>query len=130
MSLTTRVLLGLVGGFLLGLVLAGSASPAAPAIVAVLAPIGTIFINLIRMTVLPLVVSMLVASVGSLAASGALGRTGARAGLVAVALLVIAALTTIIVAAPILGRIQIDQQAAMALRGPAPATGATGNAQP
>jgi Na+/H+-dicarboxylate symporter len=128
-SLATRVLLGLVAGFVLGFALAGSSSPAAAATLAIATPIGTIFINLIRMTVIPLVASMLVASVGSLAASGALGRTGARAGLVAVALLAIAALTTIIVAAPILGRIQIDQQAAMALRGPVPAAGATGNAQ-
>jgi Na+/H+-dicarboxylate symporter len=81
------------------------------------------------MTVIPLVASMLAASVGSLAASGALGRTGARAGLVAVALLVIATLTTIIVAAPIFGRIQIDQHAAVALRGPAPAAGGAGGVQ-
>ena len=52
-----------------------------------LAPVGTIFINLIRMTVIPLVASMLVASVGSLASSGALGRAGARAALVAVVML-------------------------------------------
>jgi Na+/H+-dicarboxylate symporter len=69
----------------------GSCSPAsipgASAIVAILAPVGTIFINLIRMTVTPLVVSMLVASVGSLAATGALGRAGARAAILAVALL-------------------------------------------
>jgi proton glutamate symport protein len=128
-SLATRVLLGLVAGFLLGLAMAGSSSPAAAATLAIVAPIGTIFINLIRMMVIPLVASMLVASVGSLAASGALGRTGARAGLIAVALLAIAALTTIIVAAPIFGRLQIDQQAAVALRGPAPAAGAAGGTQ-
>jgi Na+/H+-dicarboxylate symporter len=127
--LATRVLLGLVAGFLLGLALAGSSSSGAAATLAIVAPIGTIFINLIRMTVTPLVASMLVASVGSLASSGALGRTGARAGLIAVALLTIAALTTILVAAPIFGRIQIDQQAAVALRGPAPAAGAPGGTQ-
>ena len=42
-------------------------------------PVGTIFVNLIRMTVIPLVASMLVASVGSMASSGALGRAGVRA---------------------------------------------------
>ena len=123
MSLTTRVLIGLVAGFLVGLALAGSTSPAATAVVAILGPIGTIFINLIRMTVIPLVASMLVASVGSLASSGALGRAGARAALVAVALLAAAALITIAIAAPVLARIGIDQNAAMALRGPAAAGG-------
>ena len=55
MSLTTRVLIGLVAGFGLGLALAGSTSPAVATLLAVVAPVGTIFINLIRMTVIPLV---------------------------------------------------------------------------
>jgi proton glutamate symport protein len=118
-SLTTRVLIGLVAGFLVGLALAGSSAPAAGAVVTMLAPVGAIFINLIRMTVIPLVASMLVASVGSLAASGALGRAGARAALVAVALLATAAVITVVIATPVLGAIHIDQSAALALRGPA-----------
>jgi proton glutamate symport protein len=122
MSLTTRVLIGLVTGFLLGLALAGVSSPAAATILAIVGPVGTVFINLIRMTVLPLVVSMLVASVGSLAASGALGRAGMRAAVIAVALLAVVALSSLLVAKPVLARIQIDQRAAMALRGPMAAT--------
>ena len=119
MSLTTRVLLGLVAGFVLGLALAGATSPAVTTLLAVIAPVGTIFINLIRMTVMPLVASMLVASVGSLASSGALGRAGARAALIAIAMLAVTAVATVLIATPVLGRIQIDQSAAMALRGPA-----------
>lgn len=124
MSLTTRVLIGLTAGFVLGLALAGSPSPAVATLLAVLAPAGTIFINLIRMTVIPLVASMLVASVGSLASSGALGRAGARAAAIAVVMLTITAVATVLIATPVLARIQIDQAAALALRGPAtsPAT--------
>lgn len=121
MSLTTRVLIGLIAGFTLGLALAGSASPAAATLVGGLAPVGTIFVNLIRMTVIPLVVSMLIASVGSTAASGTLGRIGAKAATVAVALLLVAAVATVAVAAPILSRIEIDRQGAMALKGSSPA---------
>src|SRR3954471_10714027 len=102
MSLTTRVLLGLVAGFILGLSIAGSASPAVGTLLAVLAPIGTIFINLIRMTVIPLVASMLIASVGSLASSGALGRAGARAAIAALAMLSITAVATVLIAVPVL----------------------------
>jgi proton glutamate symport protein len=119
MSLTNRVLFGLVTGFILGLALAGSSSPAVSALLAFLSPVGTIFINLIRMTVIPLVASMLIASVGSLASSGALGRAGARAAIVAVAMLALTAVATVLIATPVLARIQIDQSAAMALRGPA-----------
>jgi Na+/H+-dicarboxylate symporter len=116
------VLLGLVAGFALGLTLAGATSPAAATLLAVLAPVGTIFINLIRMTVIPLVASMLIASVGSLASSGALGRAGARAALVAVTMLALTAVATVLIATPALARIQIDQAAALALRGPATAS--------
>lgn len=132
MSLTTRVLVGLVAGFLVGLGLAGSVSPLASAIVAVVAPVGTIFINLIRMTVVPLVASMLVASVGSLGASGALGRAGARAAAIALVLLVAASLVTVAVALPVLAAVHIDQGSAMALRGsasPSASSGATTIAQ-
>ena len=121
MSLTTRVLIGLMAGFGLGLALAGSTSPAVATLLAVVAPIGTIFINLIRMTVIPLVASMLIASVGSLASSGALGRAGVRAAVAAVVMLALTSTATVLIATPALARIQIDQGAAMALRGPATA---------
>lgn len=111
--------MGLVAGFVLGLALAGATSPFVTTLLAVIAPAGAIFINLIRMTVMPLVASMLVASVGSLASSGALGRAGARAAIIAVAMLAVTAVATVLIATPVLARIQIDQRAAMALRGPA-----------
>src|SRR5882672_2308294 len=133
MSLTTRVLIGLMAGFVLGLALAGSTSPAVAALLGVIAPIGTIFINLIRLTVIPLVASMLIASVGSLASSGALGRAGARAALAAVAMLALTSTATVLIATPALARIQIDQSAAMALRGPAtgpPAVAAASSSSP
>ncbi|HEY6213595.1 MAG TPA: cation:dicarboxylase symporter family transporter, partial [Vicinamibacterales bacterium] len=89
MSLTARVLIGLAAGFAAGLLLAGSAW--ATPIVTFLSPFGTVFINLIRMTALPLVASILVASVGSIGESRALGRTGGRALVLALALLTVAA---------------------------------------
>ncbi|HJZ71000.1 MAG TPA: dicarboxylate/amino acid:cation symporter [Vicinamibacterales bacterium] len=123
MSLTTRVLIGLIAGLLLGFALAARHGPGGDALLSVLSIVGTIFINLIRMTVLPLVASMLVASAGSLAASGALGPAGARAALVGVVLLVVVTLVTVLVAAPTLAAVRIDQAAAMALR-PPPTPGA------
>src|SRR5438067_1932653 len=86
MTLALRVLIGLVAGFLLGLAMAGDSSGGASTAISILGSVGTIFVNLIRMTVVPLVVSMVIASVGSMASSGALGRTGVRGapGIVAV----------------------------------------------
>lgn len=120
--MTTRVLIGLVAGFLAGLALGASASGLALAVVAAVAPVGTIFINLIRMTIFPLVVSMLVARVGSIAGSRALGRVGVRAVVIALALLAVAALGSTVIAEPILARVQIDRAAAQALQRPTTAT--------
>ena len=54
MSLTTRVLIGLVTGFLLGLALTSASASVVTGVLAVATPLGTVFVNLIRMTVLPL----------------------------------------------------------------------------
>src|SRR5580765_1717765 len=104
MTLAIRVLLGLAAGFLLGLVLSGSSSPAAAMTIAILGPVGTIFVNLIRMTVIPLVMSMLIASVGGMTVSG-LGRTGVRALLISVGLLITTAIGSAVVATPVFARI-------------------------
>lgn len=118
MPLAVRVLIGLVAGFLLGLALAGSSSPAAAPTVGFLTAVGAIFVNLIRMAVIPLVVSMLVATIGAMTSSGGLGRTGLRAALIALVLLTTAAAGTVLIAQPLLARVSIDHNAALALRGP------------
>lgn len=116
MSLALRVLIGLVLGFALGLLLPGSSAPATAGLVAVLGPIGTVFVNLIRMTAIPLVTSLLVASIGSASATTGLGRTGLRALVLSLALLTAAAIGSAVVSTRVLAGLSIDQAAAMALR--------------
>jgi Na+/H+-dicarboxylate symporter len=115
-SLATRVLAGLVAGFALGLALARWSPAAAPAIAAFVAPAGTIFINLIRMTVMPLITSMLIAGVASFGATSALSRTAMRAAAIALVLIAVAAAASAAIAQPILARVSIDRAAAEALR--------------
>jgi proton glutamate symport protein len=110
-SLTARVLVGLAAGFLVGII-------APPIVSVVVAPVGTIFVNLIRVVVLPLVVSMLIASVGSIAGTRALGRTGVRAAIISVVLVALAAIGSLLVAAPVLARVRIDRTAAQTLQPP------------
>ena len=130
MTLALRVLIGLVAGFLLGLALAGSVSPAAAAVVGLLGPVGTVFVDLIRMTALPLVVSLLVASIATMAVPGRLGRTGARAAVMAIVLLAVAAAASALVAAPVFAHVKIDQAAALALRASTTAAASPGAAAP
>jgi Na+/H+-dicarboxylate symporter len=117
-----RVLIGLIAGFLGGLVLAHHHPVAGPVVVGIAEPVGTIFINLIRMTVIPLVVSLLIVSIGSLAASGTvagtLGRAGWRAAAVALTLLAVAACISLAIAQPVLARLNIDASAAKAVARP------------
>src|SRR4030095_16951730 len=79
-------------------------------------------VNLIRMTVIPLIASMIVVSVGGMTVSGALGRTVVRALAISIGLLAIAAVASLLVALPVFASMQIDQGAASVLQGPAAAS--------
>ena len=113
MSLTVRVLIGLVAGLVLGFVV--NAMPFFRGIVAWIEPVGSIFINAIRMTVVPLVVASLIVGVAGAPDARAIGRVGWRALLVFIALVFIGAVFGAIVAQPILQRM-IDPASTAAVR--------------
>ena len=77
-SLAARVLTGLVLGLALGIWLSEVDAPWAGTVVAWVEPVGALWVNAIRMTVIPLIVSLLL---GGIAASGAgtVARVGGRA---------------------------------------------------
>ena len=116
MSTAFGGLLGLSAGFLLGLGLAAVPTAATATIVGIFATVGAIFIDLIRMTVLPLVTSLLVSSLGSAAGSKGLGRAGVRAVIAGTILLIAAITLSLLVARPLLNQVQVDRDAAIALR--------------
>jgi Na+/H+-dicarboxylate symporter len=84
----TRVVVALAAALLLGLAAAASRSAAILGAADLLAPLGTLWVNAIRMTVIPLVVSLLVTGVASAADVAAIGRLGARTVVVFLVLLV------------------------------------------
>jgi Na+/H+-dicarboxylate symporter len=65
MSLTTRVLIALVLGLAAGLFILAHPTPALLKLVSLVEPIGSLWVNAIRMTVVPLVVSVLITGVAS-----------------------------------------------------------------
>lgn len=115
MSLTVRVLLGLVGGLLAGIAVAASGVPALATIAFWIEPLGRIWVNAIRMTVIPLVGSLLVVGVVGTDVR-AVGRIGGRAIGLFLALIAFAALLTGVVTPPLVGRLPVDPQAAASLR--------------
>src|SRR5262245_28286147 len=116
MRSATYVLAALAAGFILGSIAAASGSPGVLRIVAIIEPLGTLWVNAIRMTVVPLVVSLLITGVVTSFGSRSLGRLGARALVTYAILLVIAGLIALMVAPPLMERIPLSPDVADRLR--------------
>lgn len=78
MRLQTKILLGLLAGLTVGTVARLSAFGALRTIVEWVEPVGTVFIRLITMVVIPLVAGSLFTSIASLGSVRRLGRIGLR----------------------------------------------------
>lgn len=78
MKESTRVLTALAAAIGVGTVVAASGSKPLIDAADALAPLGTLWVNAIRMTVIPLVVSLLITGIASATEIGAVGRIGGR----------------------------------------------------
>src|SRR4051812_28937627 len=76
---TARVLIGLLMGLGLGILAAATRLPALLTLVDFFRPLGTLWVNAILMTVVPLVVATLVVSLASVTDSRVVGALGWRA---------------------------------------------------
>lgn len=127
MNLTTKVLIGLAAGLLLGIVISVVQSPTLSRLVPVIEPIGTLWVNAIRMTVIPLVVGSIIVGVTSAPDSRTIGRVGGRALVLFLAMLLAAGVFAAVLAPPLVNAIPLDPAAVAALRASAaPATEAVG----
>jgi proton glutamate symport protein len=98
---TTRVLIALVAAVLLGIVIGGAGNAALLSAVDWLVPVGTLWVTAIRMTVIPLVVSLVITGVASVADVRSVGKIGARSMAVFLGLLLFVAAIAV-PAAPLL----------------------------
>jgi Na+/H+-dicarboxylate symporter len=112
----TYVLTALAAGFLLGSVAAAASSPVPLRLVGVIEPLGTLWVNAIRMTVVPLVVSVLITGVVKSVGSQSLGRIGMRAFVTFAGMLVVAGLIALAIAPALLARIPLTADVAARLR--------------
>jgi len=87
----------LVAGVVIGLLISATKSTALLKIVTAIEPAGTVWVNLLKMTVIPLVMSLMIASTASTIDLGKLGQIAGKALLVFLLLyLLVAVLTTLI----------------------------------
>src|SRR5205814_9309244 len=78
MKESTRVLLALAAAIVLGVLIAASQNASLIRAADAIAPLGTLWVNGIRMTVIPLVVSLLITGVASVSDIKSIGRLGGR----------------------------------------------------
>ena len=125
MSLTTRVLIALAVGMGAGIAVSVSGSETLRSAALAVEPAGTLFINAIRMTVIPLVVGSLIVGVTSAPDARSIGRVGRGALVFFLVTLVLGAAFAAVLAPPLLALIPLDPAASEALRqGAATAAGA------
>jgi proton glutamate symport protein len=113
MSLTTRILSALAAGLVLGALLAHWA-PGGPLTAADV--IGALWLNALRMTIVPLVFAMLVTGAATAVATAAAGGIAARALLIFVVLLVASAVFGVVATDVLLAWSPISPESVAAIR--------------
>ncbi len=114
-SPTAQVGAALALGLALGIAVSHTRSPAAVTTIDALATLGVLWVNAIRMTVVPLVVALLIVGV-TRSETSVVGRIGLRAGLLFLALLAASAAYAIVVVPPVMRGLSLDPSATAALR--------------
>lgn len=108
MTLTSKVLSGLVSGAVIGLLLAWVDPALAATVAGLVRPIGKLWLNALQMTVVPLVLSLVIVGVTTASDAAASGRTAKRAILVFFVLLSGASLMTALLAPALLSLVPRD----------------------
>jgi Na+/H+-dicarboxylate symporter len=113
---TGRVLAALIAGLALGAAAGALDHAALRAVARVIEPVGTLWTNAIRMTVVPLVAALVVTGVAEQSGLGALRKLGGLAVAVFVVLLLAGGFFAVLVTPLSLGRLSISPDLAGALR--------------
>lgn len=116
LSLTATIFLALLAAVALGIVVSLSGSPGLIAAATAVEPIGTAWVRAIQMTVIPLVVSLLIAGIASDTARGA-ARVGGRALAVFAGMAAASAAFGALLAPLLLLPVRVDPSAAQSLAG-------------
>ena len=122
-------MLGLVAGLGIGAAVAATGVSAGP-IAAAADVVGTMWINAILMTILPLVVSKLIVSIAGHEDGRTLGRAGRRAAVLIVGLQVATAVLAAAVMPPVFAWLPIDPATSATLRSAVPAAASQGTLLP
>jgi Na+/H+-dicarboxylate symporter len=120
-SLTARVLIALAAGIGAGLMVRANPAPPLLTLVSVIEPIGTLWINIIRMTVIPLVGSLLIVGIATSTDFHSVRSVGLRTVATFLSLLIAFALISLVVVPPMFAWMHVDAETVASIRGTASA---------
>jgi Na+/H+-dicarboxylate symporter len=124
-----RVVVGLIAGLIIGSAIGAQPGPIALRLLSIIEPVGQLWVGAIRMTVVPLVISLLFASVAGHDDSERFGRIGAITAVTFVALLIFAAVVALLLAPPLMADMKMSADGVARLRATAGAAVAKTTAQ-
>jgi len=123
-SLSVQVLLALAAGLAVGAIAASYGGDPATRIIEGIEALGGLWLNALRMTVIPLIFAVLVTGIAQVSDAAATGRLAARAVLWFVGLLLVSAVTSVLLCNAVLAAWPVSDAAATALRAGAQAPAA------
>ena len=130
MSQATRILLALAAGLALGIAAAAASPEAAAGAANVADPIGNLWLNGLRMTIVPLLVALLVTGIAQTAEAAKAGKIAARALGWIIALMTLSAIAGAILTPLFLSIAPMPEASAAALRNALSSTSPVGEVPP
>jgi Na+/H+-dicarboxylate symporter len=116
MSLTTRMLLALAAGLITGSIATTFKDAGGGVLIQVADPIGSIWVNALRMTLIPLVVSLLISVIAAVPDARSTGRLGVRALVIFLVFLVATGVVSVLIGPALVAILPIDAATIAALR--------------
>lgn len=116
MSLTARVLIGLALALVAGIAISLSDSEAVARVVPLVEPLGTLWVNAIRMTIVPLIVALLITAIAGDRQPGLVATLGGKTVGLFVAMVMLSSTFTALAAPPLLALLHLDPATAASMR--------------
>jgi Na+/H+-dicarboxylate symporter len=115
MNLSTRILIGLGLGLILGIMISDSQNQNLISLPIIIEPIGDLWVNAIRMTIIPLLIALLITAIAGQKNSEIAAKLGGKTIAVFVVMIIASSLFTLILAPILLSFISIDPEASKTL---------------
>jgi len=115
MSSSARILLGLALGLLGGIGFSLLDASSASKLPSMIEPIGTLWVNAIRMTVIPLLMALMITAIAGQGNTGIVAQLGGKAMAWFISMIVASSLFCFLVAPPLIAMLSIDPEASRTL---------------